>query len=51
MEHNHDSILVNAMLENYEKPLYINLIDNNPHTLTKITLTLQQEMKIREITS
>ena len=27
MEDNHDSILVNAMLENYEKPPDISLID------------------------
>ena len=31
MEDNHDLILVHAMLENYEKPLDISLIDNNSY--------------------
>ena len=31
MEDNHDSILIYTMLENYEKPLDISLIDNNPY--------------------
>ena len=31
MEDNHDSVWVNAILENYEKQLDISLIDNNPY--------------------
>ena len=31
MQDNHDLIFVNAMLENYGKPLDISLVDNNPY--------------------
>ena len=31
MDNNHNSILVNAMLDNYEEPLDISLTDNNPY--------------------
>ena len=33
MEDNRDSYLVNALLDNYEKPLDISLISNNPFIL------------------
>ena len=46
MVDNHYSILINAMLENHEKPLDINFIDNNPYLhKNNISSTIGNENK------
>lgn len=51
MEGNHDSILVSAMLENYEESLDISLIDSNPYLhKNQINTTMANNIKGSHLT-